>query len=123
MGNNISVVKYKILSLTHPRENKMLHRKFARGLKSTLNSLEQLARKAQVESSPDLSRCYLPFSFLKEKLYMCKTFAFYSGCLLSYSLISLGFRSIPFVYLGIFFSVVTLWPVSAQQNQSSRNLC
>lgn len=56
---------------------------------------------------------------------MClKHFHFYSRCQFSYSLISLGFRSVLFVDLGIFFSVIILSVLeimaSAQQNQEVR---
>lgn len=45
MGNNVHVVKYKILLLTHPRENKVFQRKFARGLEIQSKQLGTAGQK------------------------------------------------------------------------------
>lgn len=56
----------------HPKERKILQRKFARGLELILSSLEQLASKAEDRTQHRAKRCYLPFSFLRNegKLYI-----------------------------------------------------
>lgn len=64
----------------HPKERKILQRKFARGLELILSSLEQLASKAEGRTQHRAQRCYLPFSFLRNegKLYIhvSHTFSF-----------------------------------------------
>lgn len=94
----------------HPKERKILQRKFARGLELILSSLNSWPARPRAEPSTELRDATCPslFFIMKENfIYMCLTH-FHLRCLLSYRLISLGFRSIILEDLGTLFSVVIL---------------